>query len=132
MPPFVPYPKIVDRIAAWHADETDRRMLDKHTWIATEKIHGANLCICTDGTEIAVAKRRAVLDPGDPFFGYRRAIAPLVPAVRAVFRQLGNVTWAFVYGELFGGHWRRATRRRAFRRPGPEPRALLRERVPIA
>ena len=105
MPPFVPYPKIVDRIAAWQADETDRRMLDKHTWVASEKIHGANLCICTDGTEIAVAKRRAVLDVSDPFFGYRRAIAPLVPGVRALFRQLGNVTWAFIYGELFGGHY---------------------------
>lgn len=105
MPPFVPYPKIVDRVAAWHADEADRRMLDKHTWVASEKIHGANLCICTDGTEIAVAKRRAVLDGSDPFFGYKRAIAPLVPAVRALFRQLGDVAWAFVYGELFGGHY---------------------------
>jgi Rnl2 family RNA ligase len=105
VPPFVPYPKIVDRIASWHADEADRRVLDKHTWVASEKIHGANLCICTDGTEIAVAKRRAVLDASDPFFGYKRAIAPLVPGVRALFRQLGNVAWAFVYGELFGGHY---------------------------
>lgn len=72
MPPFVPYPKIVDRIAAWNADETDRRALDKQIWVASEKIHGANLCICTDGAEIAVAKRRAVLDAGDPFFGSRR------------------------------------------------------------
>jgi hypothetical protein len=43
VPPFVPYPKIVDRIGAWLADETDRRILDKHTWVASEKIHGANL-----------------------------------------------------------------------------------------
>ncbi|HZJ62578.1 MAG TPA: RNA ligase family protein, partial [Kofleriaceae bacterium] len=105
MPPFVPYPKIVDRIAAWNADQTDRRALDKQLWVASEKIHGANLCICTDGTEIAVAKRRAVLDAGDPFFGYKRAIAPLVPAVRALFRRLGDVTWALVYGELFGGYY---------------------------
>jgi Rnl2 family RNA ligase len=105
VPPLVPYPKIVDRIAAWNADEAVRRALDKQTWVASEKIHGANLCICTDGTEIAVAKRRAVLDAGDPFFGYRRAIAPLIPAVRALFRRLGGATWALVYGELFGGHY---------------------------
>ena len=105
MPPFVPYPKIVDRIAAWNADEIDRRALDKQIWVASEKIHGANLCICTDGTEIAVAKRRALLGASDPFFGYKRAIAPLVPAVRALFRRLGDVTWALVYGELFGGHY---------------------------
>jgi Rnl2 family RNA ligase len=101
----VPYPKIVDRIAAWNADETDRRALDRQLWVASEKIHGANLCICTDGTEIAVAKRRAVLDAGDPFFGYKRAIAPLVPAVRALFRQLRDAAWALLYGELFGGHY---------------------------
>jgi Rnl2 family RNA ligase len=101
----VPYPKIVDRIAAWNADEIDRRALDKQVWVASEKIHGANLCICTDGAEIVVAKRRAVLDAGDPFFGYRRAVAPLIPAVRALFRRLGGVTWALLYGELFGGHY---------------------------
>jgi hypothetical protein len=38
VPPFVPYPKIVDRIAAWNADEADRRALDKHIWVASEKI----------------------------------------------------------------------------------------------
>jgi hypothetical protein len=40
-----------------------------------------------------------------PFFGYRRAIAPLIPAVRALFRRLGDAAWALVYGELFGGHY---------------------------
>ncbi len=105
MIPFVPYPKIADSIAAWDADEADRRELDKHVWVASEKIHGANLCICTDGAQIVVAKRRAVLDPSDPFFAYKRAIAPLVPAVRSLFRELGKVTWAFIYGELFGGQY---------------------------
>jgi Rnl2 family RNA ligase len=105
VPPYVPYPKIVDRIAAWNADETARRALDKQIWVASEKVHGANLCICTDGTEIVVAKRRVVLDVSDPFFGYKRAVAPLVPGLRALFRRLGDVTWAFVYGELFGGHY---------------------------
>src|SRR4029079_10004809 len=88
--PFVPYPKIVDRIAAWNADDAERRALDKERWVASEKIHGANLCICTDGTEIAVAKRRALLDVNDRFFDYKRAIAPLVPPARAVLRQTGD------------------------------------------
>lgn len=105
MPPFVPYPKIVDRIAAWNADEADRRVLDKQVWVASEKIHGANLCILTDGIEIAVAKRRAVLAADDPFFGYKRAVAPLVPAMRALHRSLGDAAWVLVYGELFGGHY---------------------------
>jgi Rnl2 family RNA ligase len=105
MPPFVPYPKIVDNLTAWNADEAERRALDKQVWVASEKLHGANLCICTDGTQIVVAKRRAVLEATEPFFAYKRAIAPLVPGVRRLARALGNVAWVFVYGELFGGQY---------------------------
>jgi len=52
MTPYVPYPKIVDSLAAWNADELERRALDKQVWVASEKLHGANLCIATDGTQI--------------------------------------------------------------------------------
>lgn len=89
----------------WEVDEAQRRRLDGAVWVATEKLHGANLCICTDGDHIAVAKRRAVLAPEEAFFDYRRAIAPLIPKVRALFRQLDGVAWAFIYGELVGGSY---------------------------
>jgi len=105
MTPYVPYPKIVDSLAAWNADELERRALDKQVWVASEKLHGANLCIATDGTQIVVAKRRAVLDPTESFFAYKRAVAPLVTGVRRVFRALATDSWAFIYGELFGGEY---------------------------
>jgi Rnl2 family RNA ligase len=103
--PFLPYPKIVDTPADWGVDEAQRRRLDAAVWVATEKIHGANLCICTDGEHIAVAKRRAVLAPSEPFFDYRSAIGPLVANVRALFRELDGAAWALIYGELFGGSY---------------------------
>jgi Rnl2 family RNA ligase len=102
---YVPYPKIVDSLAAWDADEIERRALDKQVWVASEKIHGANLCIGTDGTQIIVAKRRAVLEPTESFFAYKRAVAPLVAGVRRLFRELETAGWAFIYGELFGGEY---------------------------
>jgi Rnl2 family RNA ligase len=102
---YVPYPKIVDSLAAWDADEVERRALDKLVWVASEKIHGANLCIGTDGTQIVVAKRRAVLEPTEVFFAYKRAVAPLVAGVRRLFRELETASWAFIYGELFGGEY---------------------------
>lgn len=105
MPPFVPYPKIADSLAAWQADDADRRALDKQVWVASEKVHGANLCIGTDGTAIEIAKRRVVLALGKPFFAYERAIGPLVAAVRRLARALGDAAWVLIYGELFGGHY---------------------------
>lgn len=106
MPPFVPYPKIAEDLSAWNTDEAVRRDLDRQVWIACEKIHGANLCICTDGSQIVVAKRRAVLGPDEPFFAYKRAIAPLVTNLRRLVRALDGAAWVLVYGELFGGEYR--------------------------
>jgi Rnl2 family RNA ligase len=105
MTPYVPYPKVVDSLAAWNADEVERRALDKQVWVASEKLHGANLCIATDGTQLVVAKRRAVLDPTESFFAYKRAVAPLVTGVRRLFRELAPDGWAFIYGELLGGEY---------------------------
>lgn len=105
MTSYVPYPKIVDTLAAWDADEVERRTLDQQVWVASEKVHGANLCIATDGTQIVVAKRRAVLEPTESFFAYKRAVAPLIANVRRLFRELDITGWALIYGELFGGDY---------------------------
>jgi len=104
MSTFVPYPKIVDSLAAWDVDDADRRALDRGVWVASEKVHGANLCIGSDGTAIEVAKRRAVLAPGEPFFAHERALGPLVAGVRRLARAL-DAAWVLIYGELFGGHY---------------------------
>ena len=105
MIPFDPYPKIVETMAGWPMDTPEYRALEKRPWVATEKIHGANLCICTDGETIAIAKRRAVLEATDDFFGCRRAIGPLVPAIRTLVAELRPPGWLLIYGELFGGHY---------------------------
>ncbi len=104
MIPFAPYPKISDSTSAWHEDEARARELDRLTWVATEKLHGANLCVCSDGDHVVVAKRRAVLQPGEEFFGYRRAVGPLLAQIRALVREL-DAPWVFIYGELFGGSY---------------------------
>jgi len=101
---FVPYPKIVDSVAAWDVDADDRRALDRGVWVASEKVHGANLCIGTDGSVLEVAKRRAVLAPGEAFFAHERALGPLVAGVRRLARKL-DAAWVLIYGELFGGHY---------------------------
>src|SRR6185437_13000718 len=80
--PFSPYEKIAESLAAWLGeDEAAHRALRGAEWIVTEKIHGANLCLVTDGVTIRAAKRKAFISPGDDFFGHRAVVDRLAPAV---------------------------------------------------
>jgi Rnl2 family RNA ligase len=72
-------------------------------WVATEKIHGAHVVVGTDGTEVAIGKRRAWLRPGDAFFGWQ-VIRPLLEkGARSMHARLATRSTLWLYGELFGG-----------------------------
>lgn len=105
MIPFLPYPKIAEHIADWHRDESDVRAHARLSWVATEKLHGANLCIFFDGRDVGVAKRRAWLGASDDFFDYRTAVGALLGRVRPLFEGLEGAGAVWIYGELFGGHY---------------------------
>jgi hypothetical protein len=47
----------------------------RQPWVVTEKVHGANFCISTDGAAVWFAKRGAVLGGEEDFFGFRSAAA---------------------------------------------------------
>lgn len=71
------------------------------SWVATEKIHGAQLVLGCDGTQVRFGKRKAWLADDEPFFGWQLLRSRLAHAVRAIQRELtGSV---HIYGELFGG-----------------------------
>ena len=103
MIPFVPYPKVREGAAALDMEPGLRRRIDRDGWVATEKIHGAHLCLCSNGTDLRVAKRRAVLEPNESFFDYQQVIAPHVASVIRLAREVSDGSWVFVHGELFGG-----------------------------
>lgn len=71
-------------------------------WVALEKIHGAQMIIAVTGGALRFGKRKAWLDPGDPFFGWQLLQAELAEAARAAREHLG-VPAIVLYGELFGG-----------------------------
>jgi Rnl2 family RNA ligase len=98
---FTPYPKIPETTASWNLEEAALRKLNKREWVATEKLHGANMCVCVDGDIIQVAKRRGLLQPGVDFFDYRRALAPLLAKAKRLAASLA--TPLRLYGELVGG-----------------------------
>lgn len=106
--PYFGYEKIAENLEGWLGDdEPAYRALRNVAWIATEKIHGANFCLVTDGDEIRGAKRKAYLAPDEEFFGHRALLDRLAPrirdAARAVMTRDPRVTLVFVHGELFGG-----------------------------
>ncbi|MET7418690.1 RNA ligase family protein [Dactylosporangium sp. NPDC005555] len=72
-------------------------------WIATEKIHGAQLVVAADGAVTRVGKRKAWLGGDEPFFGWQ--------LLRPAFEQAARLALADgaatvrLYGELHGGHY---------------------------
>jgi Rnl2 family RNA ligase len=103
--PLIPYPKITERIESLGLDERAMRATRRVTFVAREKIHGANLALYTDGAEVRASRRKAWLDSPEDFFGCGSLLASLEALVRALHRALGLSSRArcVVYGELFGG-----------------------------
>ena len=90
----VPYPKIGRSTASTSSD-----------WVATEKIHGANMVIATDATQVRFGKRKSWLADDDPFFGWQLLRSTFGEAALAVHAEWGGVGVVRIYGELFGGHY---------------------------
>ncbi len=76
------------------------------TWVALEKVHGAQLVIGVQGGQVHFGKRKAWLAEEDPFFGWQLLRVGLATAVRRIARAVGAEGGAvYLYGELFGGHY---------------------------
>jgi Rnl2 family RNA ligase len=106
--PFPPYEKIAESLAAWLGDdEAAYRAASRVEWAVTEKIHGANFCLVTNGEAIRCAKRKGFLGDDEDFFGHRALLLRLAPAVRALHAAArgedAKVALVYVYGELCGG-----------------------------
>jgi Rnl2 family RNA ligase len=75
-------------------------------WIATEKVHGAQLVVAYDGRRLRVGKRKAWLRDDEPFFGWQLLRAELERTARAALDAAGDGCCAVrLYGELYGGHY---------------------------
>ncbi|GAA2873160.1 hypothetical protein GCM10010517_33660 [Streptosporangium fragile] len=97
------YPKIAER---W-SDQPERG----GTWVAEEKVHGANFALVSDGERTWPASRRGELDGEqlDSFFGVTGIWPFLATAASTVARGLrsrfGDLEEVVLYGELAGGRY---------------------------
>ena len=90
----VPYPKIGRSTASASCE-----------WVATEKIHGANVVIATDASRVRFGKRKSWLADDEPFFGWQILRLAFRNAALAIHAEWGGVGLIRIYGELFGGHY---------------------------
>ncbi|RKH68782.1 RNA ligase family protein [Corallococcus llansteffanensis] len=76
------------------------------TWVALEKLHGAQLVIGVQDGQVHFGKRKAWLEDGDSFFGWQLLRLSLSDAARAVVHALGRSdARVYLYGELLGGRY---------------------------
>ena len=112
---WTPYPKIRDiSDTEWMAEIKDNGLMKGDVeWVATEKVHGANMSLITDGKYIVPAKRTAVLQENSGFYkGWNDVVQRQRECVIKCFEQIQNAQKAMdqelaaiiVYGELFGGN----------------------------
>ncbi len=106
---YMGYEKISESLNKWHLTESDYRNFKKTDWVVTEKIHGANFGIVTDGSEVRFAKRKEFLQPDEDFFDYHSLSNQLAAQVKEIFKilqpQHHQLLRLSVYGELFGGEY---------------------------
>lgn len=69
-------------------------------WLATEKVHGAQL-VLEAGRAVRFGKRKAWLADAEPFFGWQLLRASLTEAALMIRAAVGEDV--ILYGELFGG-----------------------------
>jgi Rnl2 family RNA ligase len=105
---YLSYEKIPENPNKWGLTESDYRLFNKTDWVVTEKIHGANFGITSDGAEVRFAKRKEFLQTEDDFFDYQSLKDKLSHQVKEIFQLLQSempLRKIYVYGELFGGEY---------------------------
>ena len=106
---FKPYPSIGNAAdAAWMAQV--REHVEIGTLFAVqEKVDGANVSFLCDDLEVRMARRTAILDPLEPFFGYQQVLERYSGHIYHIYNRLRlsypEITSIAVYGELFGGYY---------------------------
>lgn len=80
-------------------------------WDVTEKVHGANCCMITDGVTVEFAKRSGIVGDGEGFFRSEIVLAEHQERILKAFQYVKDkyeteekpIKMVQFYGELFGG-----------------------------
>ena len=82
---------------------------DRLEFVVQEKVHGANVCLTTDGVTAGFGKRTGWVEAGEKFYDYEALFARYTPKVTALFSAVqeafADVKTLTVFGEMFGGKY---------------------------
>lgn len=78
-------------------------------YVVQEKVHGANCCFITDGTDVGFAKRTGPVLSDEKFYNYEELLSRYREKVRSLFTLIKvnypTTSNIMVYGEMFGGNY---------------------------
>lgn len=105
---MISYQKIPETLQNLKLSLEAMKLLNKASWVVTEKVHGANFCFIYESQNLKYAKRKALLNWKDDFFGFQLMVQKLEANILALFEDLHKTYGAntyYIYGELCGGHY---------------------------
>ena len=104
---FKPYPSIGNAADAPWMAQVRENVATGTLFAVQEQVDGANVSFLCDDLEVRMARRTAILDPQEPFFGHQAVLERYSGRVYHIYNLLRQSYPALssiaVYGELFGG-----------------------------
>ena len=106
---FKKYPSIENLYRKKFIDQIYKEALNGGEWFVTEKVHGANFSILTDGTDVKFAKRTSILKEGKEYFYNWEVLKEYLEEVSKntfnCIRKNIPTSSIQIFGELYGGSY---------------------------
>ena len=85
--------------------QTQNEFKENGDWIVTEKIHGANYSLWTNGVDVIPGRRSGFIMDEKGFFKSTAIREKYEDRVRSLFNEFPGAKSVGVFGELFGGFY---------------------------
>jgi len=100
---FFAYPSITNSYAQEFVDKCKSVVPDSEPWVMTEKIHGCNFVIFTDGVDIELGRRNSFLGQGENFHDSDKLREQYKEAILKLHVPVNHAGPIAIYGERFSG-----------------------------
>ena len=82
---------------------------DNQEFVVQEKVHGSNFSFITDGVNVNVGKRTALIEANEKFYDYEELLEQYKPKVITLFsavkESIPTTETITIFGEMFGGKY---------------------------
>ena len=104
---FKKYNSVENSFEEEYIEKVRWQMPADQKYAVQEKVHGANASFLCDGKEIKFAKRTALVEADEQFYGYTEVLDSyrdkILALTKDVMERYPGTTQVSIFGELFGG-----------------------------